>query len=242
MNIRNYLLNAVFLPGRFEEVSRARNFDVIIPQGFGRNMYPDESRLLWFRDRFWRIAGKGKEKGKSTSVFTVGVLRDCVGSDMDAFERLKSLDFNPGRPNEILAEICVNSVQKKRVHIVGQWEVMYAIWERFPLWYSLNSDRFIVIWPPRNGYLSTRGMLLEVKRIADERELENPCVVAHPEHMPRVYFLARKIFGKPVAMMTEVMSDEWFDPKSVQWWTRGKWVWLVYEMLVRAHHRYRGRI
>ncbi len=236
MNIRYFLLNSFLLPGRFEEVCPARDFDFITPQAFGRNTYPDDSFLLRLRNQLRAVTNRKR----IISVYRVGALRDSVGSDMDAFKRLDALDFNPGCPNEILAEICLNLTMPKQAPIIGEWRAMYAIWKSFPMWYCLNQYRLVAIWPPRKGYLATRGMLLEVDRIAKERGLTKPCLVAHPEHMPRAYFLARKIFGKPVAMMTDVMSNEWFDRDSVQWCTRGRWRWLAYEMLARAHHRWFG--
>ncbi|QQR77199.1 MAG: hypothetical protein IPJ67_03575 [Candidatus Moraniibacteriota bacterium] len=43
-----------------------------------------------------------------------------------------------------------------------------------------------------------------------------------------------------IAFATDFLSNEWFDTKSVQQWTRGKWRWIVYDMLARIHHRLHG--
>lgn len=253
MNIRMYLIGTFLLPVGFEEVLRARNFDFITPQAFGRNSYPEEGSLLRWRNKRRRLQGNLPVE----SIQRVAEIRNQCNSDIEAFEKLKGEGFDPGEPNRILAELCWKAILGggisfdeegslvvkqggKNKPVIGQWEVMYAMWLRNSGAYSQCSlsHQALAIWPSKDGYLGTQGLLLEVKRIVDQRGLFSPCVVAHPEHIQRVYFLARKIFGKPVAEMTGVISDLWFDSKSVQLWTRGKWRWLFYEMLTRMHHRY----
>ena len=253
MNIRTYLINTFFLPIRFEKVPRKRDFDFITPQAFGRNSYPEEGFHLRWRNKTRGLQGKLPVEG----IKRVVEIHSQYTSDAEAFKKLKEEGFDPGEPNRILAELCWKAIlgggisfdeegllvvkqEGKNKPVIGQWEVMYAMWLRNPGAYSQCSlsHQALAIWPSKDGYLGRQGLLLEVKRIVDQRGLSLPCVVAHPEHIQRAYFLARKIFGKPVAKMTEVISDLWFDSKSVQLWTRGKWRWLFYEMLTRMHHRY----
>ena len=121
---------------------------------------------------------------------------------------------------------------------------MFALWERNPEWYATHTESLKVIWPPSEGYLATRGLFLEAKRIADAHGWCIPLLVAHPEHIQRCFHIARKIFGNNSCTTTDYASFgwiDWFDPKSVQWWTRGPWRWFFYEIFIaRPHHLLHG--
>ncbi len=234
--IQHYLLNIFLLPEAFALAECPTGFDFITPQAFGRNSFPENSR--WFR--FWNW-WNGRQGGIiALDVGIVRTIRDSSSSDVEAFERLKEMNFDSGQPNESLANLCLTLLLRRAVPMIGQWEVHYALWKQFPAWYRKHQGVFTVIWPLQNRYLGTHGMLLEVRRIAHERGLLTPCVVAHPGQIQRAYFVARKIFGVRIAFATDFLSNEWFDAESVQQWTRGKWRWIVYDMLARVHHRLHG--
>lgn len=230
MSFRQNSLNIFLLPQPFDRQwmpEAPHRADYICPQAFGRNDYPD------------------KEVGK-----IVRAKRDELGSDLATFEWLKSQKFNPGFPNVLLADMCFDLANSLEKPIIGQWEVLYEIYHRWPKWYQDRKDQLFAIWPPTEGYLATQGLFLEARWIADEKLpdpdcegwwLPTPLLVAHPEHIQRCFFLGEKAFGTTPAIATGISSDEWFDPKSVQWWTRGKWRWLFYELcLVRPHHWLKG--
>lgn len=236
MTVREYVMDSLFLPDSYGARRRSTEFDYITPQAFGRGSYPEYG--CWLRLQRWIQSARGG--AISPDVGFVRLIRDRAKSDVEAFEELSAKFFDPGIVNCELAEICARPFLRKEAlpPIIGDWEVMYALWRLYPDWYARYSDFFTVIWPPQEGYFATHGMLLEVKRIADEKGLSEPRIVAHPEHIQRVYFLARKIFGKTIS--TKTLRQSLFDPKSVQWWTRGRWRWLAYEMLARLHHRIHG--
>ena len=244
--IRHYLLNVAFLPMPLALAETSREFDFVTPQAFGRNMFPDDSRVLRFRNWCRQLCGKPRILTSSD----VRKIRDECESDIEAFCRLEELGFDPGTPNRLLVIGTHNFLggSPEDVPIIGQWEVCFALWGRFPLWYATHAKNIVVIWPPRSGYLSTHGILLEVQEIARTRTigLSKPCILAHPEHMPRAYFLAQKIFGSSAVSyaMNDAFScvrlDAWFNGQSVQWQTRGEWRWIVYELLARLHHRWNG--
>lgn len=238
MPFRQRLLNAFLLPSPFdrqwtpEVLHRA---DFICPQAFGRNAYSD------------------KEVGAIVNTAREKLCHD----DIATFEWLKSQKFDPGLPNVLLADMCFGLSDALDKPIFGQWEVMYEIYLDHPGWYENRKDRLIAIWPPTEGYLATRGLFLEARRIVDEKLrtlddegwwlhdegwwLPTPLLVAHPEHIQRCFFLGEKVFSTTPAIATLAVSDGWFDPKSVQWWTRGKWHWLFYELcLARPHHWLKG--
>lgn len=236
MTVREYMVDSLFLPDSYGEVWRPEEFDCIVPNAFGRNSYPEYGHRM--RLRRWIQSARGE--AISPDVGFVRMIRDRARSDVEAFEELSARSFAPGLANCELADICWRLFQEKKVPILGDWEVMYALRRLYPDLYEHGEELFVAIWLPQEGYLATRGMLLEAKRIADKLDLSAPCVVARPEHIQRVYFLALKVFGKSVSTKTMRSNDFEFDPDSVQWWTRGKWRWLFYEMLVRLHHRYHG--
>ena len=220
MSLRKNLLDTFLLPETFDQKVRnsSHRADFICPQAFGRNDYSDR--------------GVGS---------IIGTARDRFGDDITIFEWLRSQRFNPGRPNALLADSCRDLAETSGSRIIGQWEVMYDLYCAWPVWYTEHHQDLVAVWPPAEGYLATRELFLETKHIADGRGWKTPLLVAQPEHIQRCYFLARKIFDENPATSTDTISDEWFDPKSVQRWTRGKWHWLFYELcLARPHHLLKG--
>lgn len=236
MPLRSTLINQLFLPKSFSRRKQGYDSeaDFICPQGFGRNTYSDK-----------RV------------VAIVGTARENFGNDIATFEWLRSKGFDPGRPNRRLANHCITLtrpippffddagvVQEYPLvyPVIGQWEVLYAMWAYEPDWYMKHRDEFTAIWPwpsPEDS-LSTHGMLRIAKDIAEGHGLHTPLIVAHPEHIQRCFFIAQKMFGKLVSTNNNETASEWFDRRSVQRWTRGPKVWLLYEMLARLHHRLHG--
>jgi hypothetical protein len=82
-------------------------------------------------------------------------------------------------------------------------------------------------------------MMQTAFEIAETCGLRVPLIVAHPEHIQRCFFIARRVFGV-TATDVQNASTEWFDIGSVQKWTQNPGHWLAYEMLARIHHRLHG--
>lgn len=238
MPIRNTIINSWFLPVSFWYACPGypSQADFICPQAFGRNTYSDEDVGMY-----------------------LAALREAAKGDQIAvFQELHARGFDPGEPNRMLALRCIELAKTPEVFfdqdqegrprytelrpVIGQWEVLYAMWRYEPGWYRANEAVFLPIWPPVQGYMGTRGMLLAVKEVADSNGLDMPAIVAHPEHLPRSFFLARKVFGERVVADRRPVRYETqcFDPRSVQKWTRDPGAWLRYEMLARIHHRLHG--
>lgn len=226
MSLRHMLFGRMFLPDPSAmdlaaKDSTVQGADFICPQSFGRNMYSD------------------KNVGS-----IIDTARENSGSDIATFKWLRSMGFNPGRPNEILAIRCTRFTKEGFPvrSVIGQWEVLYAMWLFEPDWYQKHQNMLVPIWPPSVGYLGTRGMMLAVKDIAEAHGLCTPLLVAHPEHIQRCFFIARKIFSKSIAIDSgnTYTGPEWFDENSVQSWTRSPNHWLFYELLTRIHHRLYG--
>lgn len=216
MDLKSAVFDRLFLPESFINAEKAQTYNFIVANGFGRNSFTDEEASTIIRRK-----------------------RDKFGDDITMFEWLQTENFDPGSPNKLLASESLKQSGAFSIPVIGQWEIMYELWREYPDRYNRCIDALFTIWPPKEGYLSTRGFMLEAKRVAEVRRLRIPCVTAHPEHIQRCYFLARKIFGSAISKSLSITSG-WFDKQSVQKWTRGKWSWLTYELMVRIHHRLHG--
>ncbi len=227
MSIRDSMIASWFLPESFYRIGDGRTYpnqaEFICPQAFGRNTYSDKN------------------------VCTVRRERNAISNDIATFEWLKIRHFDPGQPNQILAQRCIRLAKYNAPKhlvirpIIGQWEVLYAMWLIEPNWYAEHQEILFPIWPPIAGKWTTRAMMLTAFSIAEAHCLRIPLIVAHPEHIQRCFFIARKIFGVAATDIHDP-SKEWYDRSSLQWQTRGPNLWLVYEMLARIRHRFYGWI
>jgi len=228
MSIRSSLVDRLLLPEPFQSSWRGYSSegDFICPQAFGRNTYSD----------------------RKVGMIVGSIIESLHNSQIDTFRALFSRGFDPGTPNKALALRCLELAKASPMTgprpVIGQWEVLYAMWEIDQKWYEDHEKMLCSIWPPIQGYLGTRGMLLIVRDIADTHSLKMPVLVAHAEHIQRCFFIARKVFGYPVATDHSLIRDDTrcFDQRSVQKWTRNEGAWLRYEMMARVHHRLHGWI
>lgn len=208
----------------------------ICPQAFGRSTWTDKE-----------IGDVMRE-----IIFEVGSTNLSLRQD-EAFNSLKSKDFNPGNVNVSLAIECkrLGKILKsagKSPWIIGQWEVIYALakWEsELARWYDANRKFIIAIWPPLSGeYLMTRGMLFEARKIASLYGLTKILVVGHKEHLARCALLADSVFGSDNVILSGQPSPSYgevqFDPSSMQKQTVSKGAWRIYEIMARFHHMVKG--
>lgn len=218
MDIRSFLIDRLLLPSAFSNQWKKKQHDFITPQAYGRNT---------FSDRELRI---------------IRVKRDEHANDTAMFRWLASRRFDPGKPNEVIASHCTNLTKLSGKPVIGQWEVMFALWRKNSEWYEIHSESLFAIWPSQEGSQKTKGLLEEVKNTAKDIGLSHPLLVAHPEHVQRCYFIARKTFGvSPAVFVYPEEENAWFDEDSVQWWTRSRRKWLFYELcLARPHHLLHG--
>ncbi|HWQ60482.1 MAG TPA: hypothetical protein VN420_05070 [Candidatus Fimivivens sp.] len=216
MDLKSAVFDRLFLPESFINANKDQMYDFMVANAFGRNSFTDKEASTIIRQK-----------------------RDELDDDIAMFEWLQTENFDPGSPNILLATELSKHPSAFDIPVIGQWEIMYELWKRYPGRYNRCIDTLFAIWPPKKGYLRTRGFMLEAKRIAELRRLRIPCVTAHPEHIQRCFFMARNVFGSAISKSLSITPD-WFDKRSVQKWTRGKWSWLTYELMVRIHHRILG--
>ncbi|NTW15432.1 MAG: hypothetical protein HGA38_03605 [Candidatus Moranbacteria bacterium] len=221
MPFKEYLLDRSLLPEPYSTAQKAETYDCVIPQAYGRNTF--ENRVLpMIRKR-----------------------RDDFGSDIAMFRWLHDQGFDSGEPNRFISESCYQAVELlgRHVPVIGQWEVMFALWKAYPQWYESNTNTLVAIWPAECGRQNTYELLLEAMEVCKTRNVSVPLIPAAPQHTPRTFFLAKKIFGTSPAVVKRYPDEDpnhWYDPKSVQWQTRSERLWLLYESLSRIHHHLFG--
>lgn len=237
MSLRSFLLNTLFLPAPFWETPHGyvKESDFITAPSFGRNTYSDSQAR--------QVIRAGHER---------------FHDDLKFFDWLKSKKFDPGYSNKILGLRCLRlsdpgfnscgDTQRQPGYrikpVIGQWEVLYSMWLFQEAWYQSQETSLTPIWPSDGAGTGTRNFFRGVQNYAKFKGLLHPLVTAHPEHIQRCFFIARKIFGeKSVAIDYHPgTKNDLFDPKSVLWQTQGSDAWLVYEMLARIHDRLHGRM
>jgi hypothetical protein len=212
-----------------EVLTRSRgNIDkeaIICPQAFGRNTWTDE-----------------EVSQKLQALFQKGLSAEQKLNDLARFKRLDSVDFDPGKVNHQLAETCYRlSYEEGNTlpqFIIGQWEVLYAVYKIDPKWYELFWSFHQAIWPPEDGsYLTTRGLLKSIsKKIPSYKGV---IVVGQAVHLARCARLADKIFGKERIIVPRPPIPL-YDPQSVQSWTQNQESFLGWETKARIFEELPG--
>jgi len=209
-----------------------REGDCIIVQAFGRNSIPED------------ILGK--------------VIRDLRAehTSLDAlFTVLKRKKFHPGKPNWSLARKVLSFAGDDTPLIIGQWEVLYCVWEYDRRWFLSHQERIDCLWPREIGYYSTWDLHVEAKQCMERRNKKRPIEICHPAMAARVIAIAWKLKINAVIEGVYPWSFHnhplWvWDEKTLQPWTRNfikfgdprNW-WLARESFGRyIHHPRKGYI
>lgn len=192
--------------------------DVTLTQAFGRNKFTDADLPIISHNR-----------------------RAC-GNDEEMFMHLLGNErFDPGASNDALAEVVATQLRDPAVIIeqVMQWEVAFALWQKYPALYAEAREGIHVLWP-EEGAKAYRTH--EVKRdsvsIMEQKGLYNAFEFAHPDMMIR----ALKILGK-LGIEADVLAAVIpYDERSIQYQTRGARQWMGRELLARIEHILSGRV
>jgi hypothetical protein len=175
MSLRTYLIDRAFLPRPFssEKPLTHNACDFLLVEGFGRNTFANRKLPKLVR-----------------------LVRDRSRSDQEAFEVLSMKGFDPGKPNRLLAKMCVEQMDTLHLPAIIQWEVAYALWENEhgSRWYRQHVGALTTVWPPEKGYPGTKGLYRQAKETASSQQRHVPLLIAHPEHVQRCYFLAKNLF------------------------------------------------
>lgn len=87
-------------------------------------------------------------------------------------------------------------------------------------------------------YLDTHEVLELMEKFCRNQGYTRIILVAHPDHMRRVAKIAEK-FGLSGYIPREI-SHIPYDPYSIQWWTRGKFLFFIREVPTRIFYKIRG--
>jgi len=206
------------IPGAFPPTgfrSRAIGVnDSLLIQAFGRNSVPDKE-LSTIRDK-----------------------NIHAESDFEMFAYLDHIGFDPGDSNRALADVIDEQLNREEViEPIGQWEPMYALWQKNSEKYRQYQNYFHLLWPHSNFY-PTYEVKADSIAIMDQLGMYNPLELAHQDMIVRALAILAR-FGVDADAL---VGDIPFDPSSVQAQTRGKGPWVVRETLTRVEHILRNRV
>lgn len=195
-----------------------KDADCIFCQAFGRNRWADDELGPVLR----RLRAQARWDDRQTLLL------------------LKEQGFDPGDSNRALAEWVRNTFNRHPVAIMAQWEVAFALFERWPKWYLKHHPQIDCLWPRAEGYFSTYHVNLLAKERMLARGCKRPLEVAHPAMLARAVLTIWKTGVRPVVARVRFGHHEnslWvWDKNSVQPWTRSFGHWWKREMLGRAIH------
>jgi|GEM_PF-4800599 len=165
-----------------------------------------------------------------------------LGADEDddslVFARLKDQGFKPGCPNRRLAGSITAVVQRQEVPVYAQWEINYAIWERFPTTYQRHQPLLHAFWPtPAKPYYSSWDLMDDILVHHCVSGLQRPLIMAQANHLARVVAIAWMNGITPITSPTGIYE---MDRSSVQPHTRRLMghplkCWLPRETLARTY-------
>ncbi len=206
-----------FPPDKWPQATFGHN-DVMLTQAFGRNTFSDSELPAVSRERL---------QCKTDEEMFAGFLSDE--------------GFEPGLSNEALADVMAGQLSDPTVTIeqAVQWEVAYALWRKYPELYADAREAIHVLWP-NSGAKAYRTYEVnhDSAGIMEQNGLYNAIEFAHPDMMIR----ALKILGKLGIEADILAANIPFDPKSIQYQTRGQHQWVLRELLTRVEHALIGRV
>jgi len=89
-------------------------------------------------------------------------------------------------------------------------------------------------------YLNSLEVARQAKEIMDKKKWESAIIIAHPNHVPRVDAICKKIGIKTIT--PKGLNSIRFDPESEQEWTRSKELWIEKEIKSINWHAENGWI
>lgn len=184
------------------------NTHAICALSFGRNTFPDKHLGRDLKACFRRY----------------GLRRSIIS--IPRFFALKKSGFDPGKANRAIAWRVRQYAEEMRV-VLGQWEVMFALWEKDPMWYDERDEHFFVIWPDENqARLDTDQALRNMFR--DRPKHENFLLIAHQELWPCCIQTAEQML-EPDSVHIAQIGKIPYEPRSIQKWARTPQSFAAYE-------------
>jgi len=188
--------------------------DVTLVQAFGRDSITDKE-----------LAG-------------VSSVQEKVSDDTVVMEYLDGISFKPGPSNIDLADIVAGQLTSENpVEQILQWEVTYALYQKYPELYKKYRNYLHSVWPHGEFY-PTYEVKQDSIAIMDQIGLINPSELAHGDMMARAVGILEKLGVQP----DPIAADISYDPESTQPHVRTANAFLGREVLARVEHILRGRV
>ena len=173
----------------------------------------------------------GRNTCADTNLFSIGNFRCRMKRDDLALRGLRKIKARAGQPNHEIAQKMKQIMDGKEVFSFSQWEIPLAIeWN----WYLKKRSRITCIWPVQTKFTTFMVAKLMVDLLRNQT-FSRPLILAHRDHLARVYLILRKLLGKhvPIAAMagTEVFDAQSLQPQTTNWES-----WVRFERLIRVHH------
>ena len=163
--------------------------------------------------------------------------KSCSGSHLAMLQYLaNNQKFDHGRPNRQIASVVRDYILIRCQPVAVQWELAVTLLQSFgERWISnlLGEKKLFCLWPKsgQNSYCP-KEVLEDARSVLPK--MQQPTLLAHDLHLPRVYMLARKIWDRPIVGYKTITRS--FDFQSVQKMTTTPTQWYWYESRARVHH------
>lgn len=112
---------------------------------------PQEADCLWVQ----AFSRKSIAEKRLADVLAP-LFQEAAGSEPEVFRRLILRGFDPGDANRRLARLAREIAERYAkgafpLAIVGQWEVVFCLYEEYREWYDCHRDRIHAVFPPHVG-------------------------------------------------------------------------------------------
>jgi hypothetical protein len=145
----------------------------------------------------------------------------------------KSANEDPGLSNIAIAQIIYKLWLVKRLPVIVQREVAEAISKE-----DIGMVPSLVIEERDNQFhIDSYEVIAVAWEYCKQHGLHNAILVAHPAHILRCMWVARKIGFQATAPNVSTVP---YEPGSKHWWTRNKWSYYLWEFFARISWAIKG--
>lgn len=137
-----------------------------------------------------------------------------------------------GKSNEALAVITRSIASAYHLPAIAQWEIADSILG-FPKEYKVRKHHV------EGKYLDSYEVLLQAHLRCNSMAWFKAIILAHPDHLWRCVKIAERLGFEVLTIGTGCVP---YDPKSTQWWTRGKFRFILREIPARFLYLLKGWI
>lgn len=152
-----------------------------------------------------------------------------------ALAALAEAGFDPGSSNRALAQLTVSRylTHNSALVVIAQWEVVFALWQASPARFErlLQQRQLVCLWP-EDDYYATWHVKSASVTVMRQLGLNRPIELTHHGMTARAIMILWRLGVAPVWELPDIP----YDAQSIQWWTRGPWLWVFRETPGRVVH------